>query len=106
MLPELESTLKALKKIDVKIEKNIFDKDEIQKEIAEISDFPELLDDIHHKISTLQQANAHELAKILETVMDIYTTLGSCVNNIGLTQDLIRKSKAHLSKEKLSKTDN
>jgi len=105
MLHELEHMLKQLKETEWKLHRDVFEEGEIQKEIQEINNFPELLHDVHQKLSTLREAEPHELAKILTTLIDIYQSLCSCTNNIELTRELVSQLRTCLTQSKAGEHD-
>ena len=103
MSHKLECILHVLNAIDTQTEENIFEKDEIQDELKEIDDHPELLHTIHHSIILLQNEEIHNAHKIWKTAFKIDWTLGSCINNIGLVRDKVVKAREYYTKRKVRK---
>jgi len=105
MLHELENILERLKKTEQMLHHNIYKEGEIQEQINEIYDFPELLSDVHQKLSILQQPTPQELAKILKTLISLNYALSGCINHIELTRELVNKLRKHFNKSKLGRHD-
>jgi len=104
MLHELEQILQQLKKIEQQLPRAVFEENEIQEEMREIDDFPELIDYIHQKLSILQEIDCQEIPKILKTVIDLHATLCSCSTNIELVQEKVIKLRGFYAKRKAKKT--
>jgi len=100
MLHELESILKQVKDIEQKLKTQAFERNEIQKTLDSIQDHSKSLHDLYQKLSELQQTPAHETAKILKIVINLHTNLFYFIDNIELVQDLLRKLRTQLTKEK------
>ena len=67
MLHELEHILQVLHTIDDQTKENIFEKfekNEIQSELKEIDDFPELLQTIHHHIELLKNHDVNNITNV------------------------------------------
>jgi len=104
MLFELNSTLKALDKINEKSRKDLLLKEEIKDEEKEIDDFHQLQDYIQQYLAITKAKKLDETIMTQSPLLRIYSQLGSCINNVELVRDLVKKLISHLSpKDKATK---
>ena len=100
MLHELENILYALNIIDAQTEADIFQKDEIQKQLKEIDDFPELLHTIHYNVTLLRHEDIYNISNILKIVLKIDWQVCSCISNIEAVRKRVTKVKEYYAQRK------
>ena len=102
MLYELKETLKELEKIDNRLQKGAYKEGEIQEVIDDVSNFPQLIDEIEHHISSLQQSNKNNKSVIVGILSDLDGTLGHCTHHIENVREMIRQFYLQFTDEEIS----
>ena len=103
MLNQLQIILQELEKTEENLQKSIFKKNEIQKEMHEIDDFYEFQDAIQQHIILLQKTT--NLSRTLKILFHLSTKLGRCIDNIELVRAKISILRNHISENKIDTSD-